>query len=249
MSPHPPSPASRPTVYLHGWGLHGGIWQEVRARLGGLAPDLPGYGDIPGSVPYTAEALADKVAAGLDAPVNLVGWSMGGMVALALATRHPARVAKLVLVGSSPVFVNGASWDRGLMPEVLAGFAADLERDYRATLLRFLALQARGGEAAREVVARLREAVAARGEPAPAVLAAGLSLLRAVDLRGAAAQVACPVLVVHGAHDTLCPVAAGEWLAARIPGARLALHPGASHAPFISHPDWFLATVKGFLHG
>ncbi len=247
MSPTPHSPF--PTVYLHGWGLHGGVWAETRAALPGRAPDLPGYGDAPVTTPYTAEALADEVAAGLEMPVNLVGWSMGGMVALALAARHPDRVAKLVLVGASPAFMNRPGWDLALEPEVLAGFANDLARDYRATLLRFLALQARGGDAARAVVGRLRETVFARGEPSPSVLAAGLGLLRDVDLRDQAMTVDCPTLVVHGAHDTLCPVEAGRWLAEHIPQARLARHDGASHAPFLSHPDWFARTVAEFLHG
>lgn len=241
------------TVFLHGWGLHGGIWAEARTTVAGQAPDLPGYGESSTVSPYTAEALADEIAeqltTSLAEPVNLVGWSMGGMVALALAARHPHKVAKLVLVGASPAFVNRKDWSFGLAPEVLAGFAADLAQDYRATLLRFLALQARGGEAARAVVGRLREVVFARGEPASDVLAAGLDLLRNVDLRDAAAKAACPTLVVHGAHDTLCPMAAGQWLAEQLPLARLVRHEGASHAPFISHPDWFTAVVTEFLHG
>lgn len=237
------------TLFLHGWGLHGGIWARLGTRLPGHAPDLPGYGDVPPVVPYSAEALADALAAGLGGAVNLVGWSMGGMVALALAARYPDKVAKLVLVGTSPAFVNRPGWALGLEPDVLAGFASDLSRDYRATLLRFLALQARGGDDARTVVGRLRATVFARGEPAPAVLAAGLELLRDVDLRGLAGAVACSTLVVHGAHDTLCPAEAAGWLAEHIPQARLALHPGASHAPFLSHPEWFAQTVAAFLHG
>lgn len=241
------------TIYLHGWGLHGGIWAEALATVPGQAPDLPGYGQTPAVFPYTAETLADEVAEYVASreygAINLVGWSMGGMVALALAARHSHMVARLVLVGTSPAFVNRSDWGFGLAPEVLAGFAAELAQDYRATLLRFLALQARGGDAARAVVARLREVVFARAEPAPDVLAAGLDLLRNVDLRDAVGQVSCPALVVHGAHDTLCPVAAGRWLAEQMPQARLARHDEASHAPFISHPDWFTATVTEFLHG
>jgi pimeloyl-[acyl-carrier protein] methyl ester esterase len=61
-------------------------------------------------------------------------------------------------------------------------------------------------------------------------------------------KVGGPTLVVHGRHDTLCPVAAGEWLAGQLPRARLARHEGASHAPFLSHPAWFAETVREFLH-
>ena len=243
-----PSATHTPRVFLHGWGLHGGIWLETRAALPGLAPDLPGYGAEPAVTPYSAETLADALAEQLAGPVQLIGWSLGGMVALALAARHPGKVAKLVLVGASPAFVNRPDWDRGLAPEVLAGFADSLHLDYRGTLLRFLSLQARGGEAAREVIGRLRESVFQRGEPDVATLAAGLGLLRDVDLRELAPRVVCPTLVVHGAYDTLCPADAGRWLSERIPGARLALHERAAHAPFLSNPTWFAEQVGAFLH-
>jgi len=242
---------TRPVMFLHGWGLHGGIWDEVRGALGEAyrthAPDLPGYGASLESGPYTAEALADAVAAQLDAPSVVCGWSMGGMVALALAARHPDKVRALALVATSPAFVSREGWDKGLAPEVLAGFAQGLQSDYRATLLRFLSLQARGGDAARGVIERLRATVFARGEPDAAVLASGLELLRTVDLRAAAAQVRQPALVVHGGYDTLCLPEAGVWLAETLPAARLALQPRASHAPFLSHPEWFLETLKAFL--
>lgn len=243
-----------PLTLLHGWGLHGGIWDALRAALPAQAmqaPDLPGYGGSVRVNPYTAEALADAIAPILPDAGLLLGWSMGGMVALALAARHPQKVRALVLVATTPSYVNRAGWDKGLTPELLAGFAEGVQNDYRATLLRFLSLQARGGDAAREVIARLRDSVFARGEPDAAVLAEGLALLRTVDLREAASRVQAPTLVVHGGYDGLCLPEAGQWLATALPNARLALQPKAAHAPFLSHPEWFVEELKGFLreHG
>jgi pimeloyl-[acyl-carrier protein] methyl ester esterase len=241
--------AERPLVYLHGWGLHGGIWAEMAAFLPGLTPDLPGYGSVASVSPYNAEALADALAAKLPDGAAVCGWSMGGMVALALAARHPDKVSRLVLVATNPAFVSRPDWPLGLAPDVLAGFAQALGAAYKATLLRFLSLQARGGDQARAVIERLRGSVFSRGEPAAETLAAGLDLLREVDLREVVEHVRCPVLVMHGAYDTLCPPQAAQWLVESLPNGRLALHARAAHAPFLSHPDWFAAELTGFLYG
>lgn len=246
-----PAPSPPRLTLLHGWGLHGGIWSGMAEALGpsAEAPDLPGYGAEPLVAPYTAEALADALAARHPGPRVVCGWSLGGMAALAWAARHPAQVERLVLVATSPVFVQHPDWPHAMAPDTLDAFARELTRDWRATLLRFLSLQARGGDEARTVIARLRETVLARGEPAAATLADGLALLAAVDLRGLAARVRCPTLIVHGRHDTLCLPAAAQWLAETIPGARLVMHEYAAHAPFLSHPEWFRGQMMDFLDG
>ncbi len=243
-----PDMSNSRVVFLHGWGLHGGIWSETAPAFQGLTPDLPGYGARASVAPYTAETLADALAVTLPDGAVVCGWSLGGMVALALAARYPEKVARLVLLATNPVFASRPDWPHGLAPEVLAEFARALSQDYKATLLRFLSLQARGGEQARAVIERLRASVFESGEPNADVLAAGLDLLRDVDLRGVVEQVRCPVLVVHGLYDLLCPVGAARWLAEHLPHARLALHAHAAHAPFLSHPAWFAAELREFLH-
>jgi len=239
-----------PIVFLHGWGLNGRIWHALVESLperACLAPDLPGYGNAPFVTPYDPDTLADRLAT--SAPAILVGWSLGGLVALAWAARRPDTVRGLVLVGATPAFVRRDDWPHGMATELFDEFARALAQDWRATLQRFLALQARGGEAARRVIERLRAELFAHGEPVPETLAAGLELLRNTDLRPRLPAVRCPTLIVHGGHDTLCPPAAAEWLAANLAHARLALLPRAAHAPFLSHPDEFVARLTEFIDG
>ncbi len=243
---------SLPLVFLHGWGLRGAVWEacvDAAAAFGysAHAPDLPGFGEVPEGHPYQVEALADALAAAMPATCCVVGWSLGGLVAQAWAARHPQQVQALVLVGATPAFLARADWPHGLSAEVLAGFAESLVTDQQATLLRFLSLQARGGEAAREVIGHLRARLLDGGATDLETLRAGLDLLRDSDLRNLAAAIRGPCLVLHGSHDSLCPVGAGRWLAEHIPDAELTIHPHAAHAPFLSHPDWFNERLRAFM--
>ncbi len=91
-------------VYLHGFLGAPAAWREVAARLGDTAPDapmLPGHGPAPWTPAGDFTAIIDAVASRVlpAEPVTLVGYSLGARVALSIAMRHPARVARLVLVG------------------------------------------------------------------------------------------------------------------------------------------------------
>ncbi len=242
-----------PLLFLHGWGLNGQIWKDIVPALAGertcLCPELPGYDGLPPPQPYHPETLADRLISQVDAPSSIVcGWSMGGMVAQALAVRHPGRVRALVLVGTTPAFVNRADWAHGLGTDVVSGFADDLTRDYSATVRRFLGLQALGGASARSVIGHLMASVDAGGTPSVATLSAGMELLQNTDLRALASRIDCPVLLLHGARDQICPLSGALWLGQHIPGARLAIHDKAAHAPFLSHPEWFLQQLVHFLN-
>ena len=129
----------------------------------------------------------------------------------------------------------------------LARFGDELRLAYRLTLQRFLALQLRGSDDGRAVLAALRQALFARGDPVPNALASALSLLAAADLRGVVPAIAAPTLVVAGDRDTLTPPEASAWLASALPAARLAPIPGAGHVPFLSHPAAFNAALEAFL--
>jgi len=131
--------------------------------------------------------------------------------------------------------------------DTLQDFAASLLQNHALTLKRFLALQLRGSENERELLLDLRARLYVNGEPDIAALQGGLEILRDTDMRGELAQITHPTLVIAGERDTLTPSAASGYLAQTLPNAQLEVIKGAAHAPFLSHPDQFIAAVSGFM--
>lgn len=238
--------AALPIVALPGWGMRGAIFRGV-AKAHWQLVDLPGYGEVPLPTDYRVETLADVLAANAPPRCVVLGWSMGSLLAQAWAVRHPASVAALILVSATPCFQQRADWPHGLPAADVHAFAAGVAADWRSTVQRFLSLQARGSDAARSVIARLRAELQATGEPNPATLAAGMQLLADTDLRDRVAAIQVPTLLVHGTRDALCPLGATEWLRDHSQNARLVTIPGAAHAPFLSHPQAFGAALEAFV--
>ena len=239
-------------VLLHGWALHGGMWGPWLDELGRRARlhliDLPGHGRS--AWPAGASTLRDLARAVSPHVPNgaaVLGWSLGGMVALELARSRPGDLAALVLIATTPCFLARDDWPTGMNPGVLDGFAAGLAGDYRRTLTNFLALQTWGDENASQALRSLRANLDSHGEPDPQALTAGLGILRTADLRDALAAITVPTLVIAGEHDRITPVAAGRELASRLPSARFVEVPKAGHAPFLSHPETVRREVESFL--
>ncbi len=238
---------------IHGWAMHGGVWRGLAERLATShrvhLVDLPGHGRsamIDGS--YTLEAIADAVAAALPAPAALLGWSLGGLVAMSIALRDPARVTRLVLTGATPRFVNDACWSAGLDAAVVDDFGARLGDDPARTVHRFLALQVRGSDGERQTLARLKAALDGAPPPDPRALAGGLAILRETSLLPALGRLRQPVRLIHGARDTITPPPAAAFLGERLPAAVVYNIDGAGHAPFLSHPERFAALLEGTDH-
>ncbi len=235
-----------PLVLLHGWAMHAGVFgasiAHLAARFRVHAVDLPGHGHSAAFEPYTLDGVVtavDRACAGVARPLTVLGWSFGGLVALRWARLAPERVARLVLVCTTPKFVSHDDWPHAMSREVLERFGDELHFAWKLTVQRFLALQVHGSEHGRAALAALRGQIFARGEPSPRALRGALGVLATTDLRTEVAAIAQPALVISGSRDTLATPAAGEWLAGALPDARFALLHGAAHAPFLSHPDAF----------
>lgn len=234
-------------VLLHGWGAHGGVWDELRMHLNPelhvIAPDLPGHGMAPLTAPYSIEHVVDQLAAAVPEHCIVAGWSLGGQLALVWAQRHPQQVTKLVLIATTPRFVSDAGWLHGMAGDVFAEFSAALARDAAATLRRFVLLQIQGDRQARAVARQMDAVLATRPVPETDALIQTLHWLRETDLRAALPAIVQPSLIVQGDQDRITFPAAGAYLAAHLPHARLMTLIDAAHVPFM--PD--AATVAGLV--
>jgi pimeloyl-[acyl-carrier protein] methyl ester esterase len=238
-------------VLIHGWGLHGGVWDTLVPLLEPAfrvtRVDLPGHGHSPWQDADGLEGMARAVLEIAPDRAAWLGWSLGGLVAAQAALAAPARIERLLLLAATPSFVRRPDWPSAMAPEVLESFADDLRCDYRRTLRRFLALQVHGSDTAEGVLRELRARLLQRGEPSPQALRAGLEILRTADLRARFADIACPVLFLMGARDMLVPAAGARQAAAHMPNARVEVVAGAGHAPFLVCPACVARVLVNFL--
>lgn len=208
-----------------------------------LAPDLPGHGRSGGEPLGSVEAMADWVVALLDAvgveQAMLVGHSMGSLVALEAALRHPRRVGRLALIGSAiPMPVSEALLDaaRGNEPKAAAMINA---WSYSA------AGQIGGNTVPGLWMLGMNRRLMERQKPGVfhVDLTACNAYARSLE---SLASLAVPVLVVAGGADRMTAPKASKALAAAIPGAQLQILPGSGHALMAERPDGVLDALREF---
>lgn len=235
-------------VFLHGAALDHSVWQW-QARyfahhgFSVLAVDLPGHGRSPGAIRPTIEALADWVADFIEASceerAHVVGHSMGSLVALDTAIRHPRRVDRLALLGAAVPMAVGEAFLAAAKDDSAAAF--DMQSVWGHARHVMLGASAVPGTtlygASRHLVARAR----------PGVQYADLAACNAYAptpeaLRGLKAA----TLVVAGRRDAMTPWKAGQALAGEIPGSRF-VAVDAGHAMMSEAPREVLAALRAML--
>ncbi|KFN43864.1 pimeloyl-ACP methyl ester esterase BioH [Arenimonas oryziterrae] len=240
-------------VLIHGWAMHGGVFAPLVARLRERYTlhlvDMPGHGRSRDSVlPLQLPIMAAQIARETP-PALWLGWSLGGLVALRGALQSPEAVRGLVMLASTPRFVRGDAWPGGMDPALFDGFARHLEDDYRATLDRFLMLEAQGSDHVRDELRQLREIVYAYGEPPQQVLREGLARLQDSDLCAELPTLSMPSLWIAGRRDRLVSPASMRAATALAPQASFVQIEHGGHAPFLSHADEVADALDAFASG
>src|SRR6202051_1469480 len=240
--------SSLPTiVLLHGAGFDHTTW-ALHSRwfahhgFGVLAPDLPGHGRSTGAPLASIAEMADWIAALLDAAgaakARLVGHSMGSLIALETAARHPAKVTALSLIGTAATMTVG--------PDLLKAAEANDHDAIDMVSIWGLGFQAELGgslapglwmhSGAQRVLERCR----------PGVLFNDLNACNAYEnARSAAALVAVPATFILGERDMMTPAKAAKSLAAARPNSRTVVIPGAGYMMMVERPDELLEALQG----
>lgn len=239
-------------VLLHGWGMHSGVWEGVLPMLTPHARvrciDLPGFGRSAGmSMPPSLESTTDILHEVAPAQAVWMGWSLGGLVAMEMASRFPQRVSRLVLVAATPCFVQREDWPCAMPAEDFSFFADSVRQDPASALRRFLALQCQGSVSSRQDLRFLQSCIAQAPAPSGNELEQGLALLQASDRRAAFVTLSSPVLCLLGEHDALVPAGVASALLSLRPSSAVRVVEGAAHVPFLSQPRACADAVLDFI--
>ena len=243
--------AGPPILFLHAFPLGLFMWDEQVAALEAthrlVRFDSRGFGGSPaGDEPLTMDRIADDAAALLDflgiGQAVVIGCSMGGYAAFAMARHHASRLRGLVLQNTrAGADTEEARRNRGVLAERVlregSGAAAD------AFLPRLV-----GETTARDFpdrVTRLREAVLSN--PSRGIANALLGLGARADSSSTLREISVPTLVVGGEEDVLTPIAEAEAIHAGIPTSRLEVVPRAGHLANLENAPAYNAALTRFL--
>ncbi|ROV56983.1 pimeloyl-[acyl-carrier protein] methyl ester esterase [Neisseria chenwenguii] len=238
---------ARKIYLIHGWGANRHIFDDFAPRLPAawnvVTPDLPGHGGAPFDSAFDIAAAADGLAAQFDTPADLLGWSLGGLVALHIAAHYPEKVRSLCLTAGFAKLVASEDYPEGLAAPALGRMIDPFQQDYAKYMKLFLQLQLLNTPNAAEITAKVLPDLVSHG--APAALQAALDAAEQADTRSLLPKIHTPTLLVYGGKDSITPPRMGEYLARHLPNSRLHLIEKAAHTPFLSHADEFAEVYRG----
>ena len=232
-----------------------GLSDALAAARDVILFDNAGVGRSSGAVPPSIEAMAGHVLAFLDAlnitACDVLGFSLGGMIAQQMALERPSLIRRLILVGTAPR--GGEDIMHVERPPLSPLFQDPLLAGLTRLQKLFFAPSATSQAAGAAFIARISQRTQDRDPVSgPEVAQAQVAAFRAwervtgerfADLK----RIGQPTLVVNGVHDQMIPVRNSYWLAENLPNAVLTVYPDAGHGSLFQYHDAFARQALAFL--
>lgn len=250
--------ATRTLVFVHGFGTEQSAWQAVQDAFAGeyriVLLDNVGAGQSDPDAfrqhrylnlhTYANDLLEVCDALKLQR-ATLVGHSVGGMICALAALARPALVARLVMLGASPRYLNEAGYHGGFTEEDLAATYRAVMNDYTNWATSF-ASAAMGNPHRPELATCLADNL--RNIPKERALTVLCSIFQG-DHRAELARLAVPTLLIQSSDDVVVPLAVAQYMHQHIRGSRLTVIEAAGHLPHVSAPGEVVAAMRAFLDG
>jgi len=252
-------------IVLHGWGMNSVVWDTVRPALESQYKvswiDLPGHGENVDVLANSLDEIVDLILPEIPEGSHLLGWSLGGLIIQAIAQQIPDKIKSMTLVASTPRFSEANDWPYAMSQDVLNNFAENLKIDIEGTLKRFIALQFMGIKDAKPIQRELTDKVLRslkniknRGgvsnnnhiNTQVQALILGLQIITQSDFREQSHKIPQHWLLAE--RDRLIPKEVINDLKLIRPDAQITLLENAGHAPFMTHPEEFVASVTPFIN-
>jgi len=209
--------------------------------------DIPGMGKSHVINPYDLDHVTEEISKALPPSFDILGWSLGSLIAIKMSLMYPKKIHRMVLVGGTPCFINQTDWSYGVDVRDFNNFANNLFKNYKSTMINFYILQLMHSKNSKLIIKKLKEMEAVENPPEIKSLQLGLDILLNNDLRNDINKIKHQTLLITGDMDRLTPKSASMWLESHLKESQLKLIKGASHIPFLSHSDEFFNCLDQFL--
>ena len=234
-------------VLIHGWGCDSRTWKPLLESLQKIASvtliDLPGFGASPPLPEFSLDAVMEQIQRQLPAKSVVMGWSLGGMLAVKLAERFPERVEAVITLAANAKFVADKSYSSAMSRAINRQFNENFAQEPQLALKLFGGLLVQGDENERSLLKQLR--ADHPGEVTGNWLQA-LQLLSVLDNRATLAQLRQPGLHIYAEKDALVPVAAAVALTEINPQQEILVLENTAHALHWSRPQLVTDCIAQF---
>lgn len=234
-------------LWLGGWSMTNAVFARLHAALPDFRHAAADYGAADSAdemVALTESAARNLRSPATGHPLLIAGWSLGGLLALRLAAQGLAD--GLVLLAATARFTRAREQADLGWPDVhVRRMAAALAKDRQAVETRFRQTLFTDAEWKDGLAANLPPS----GSWTTQALLSGLHVLRDVECLSRLPEIDCPVWLVHGREDQVCPYGAAEEMLSRLPHAELLSIAGCGHVPFMGRETILAEAIRRWWHG